>query len=183
MIFKISLPKNLQKYWRFLLKLLLVFAKIEVITLVFEKIAHLFAKNWQKSQKIVIITSAPGHFDFFFHFPVSQLHEIGGQRPLEPEPATLSRTEPWRPLGPLRRSVVRSLQSRFRKSFSYCINECIFCARFANVVAHVEVKVMCLCLSGYGFRQLLLRVLFVHAITLFLCTIKRCPNVEYTFNH
>jgi hypothetical protein len=36
--------------------------------LVFEKSAHLFAKNWQKSQKIVIITSAPGHFEFDFFF-------------------------------------------------------------------------------------------------------------------
>jgi hypothetical protein len=30
-----------------------------IITLVFEKNANLFAKNWQKSQKIVIITSTP----------------------------------------------------------------------------------------------------------------------------
>jgi hypothetical protein len=41
----------------FLLKLLQVFAKIVIITLVFEKNANFFAKNWQKSQKIVIITS------------------------------------------------------------------------------------------------------------------------------
>jgi hypothetical protein len=31
-----------------------------IITLVFEKNAILFAKNWQKTQKIVIITSTPG---------------------------------------------------------------------------------------------------------------------------
>jgi hypothetical protein len=44
----------------FLLKLLLVFAKKLTITLVFEKNANCFAENWQKSQKIMIITSAPG---------------------------------------------------------------------------------------------------------------------------
>jgi hypothetical protein len=43
-----------------LLKQLLVFAKIEIITLVFEKNANFFAENWQKSPKIVIITSTPG---------------------------------------------------------------------------------------------------------------------------
>jgi hypothetical protein len=42
------------------LKLLLVFAKILNITLVFEKNANFFAKNCRKSQKIVIITSTPG---------------------------------------------------------------------------------------------------------------------------
>jgi hypothetical protein len=31
------------------------------MTLVFEKNANFFAENWQKSQKIVIITSTPGH--------------------------------------------------------------------------------------------------------------------------
>jgi hypothetical protein len=34
-----------------------------IITLVFEKSANFFAENWQKSQKIVIITSTPGHPD------------------------------------------------------------------------------------------------------------------------
>jgi hypothetical protein len=43
-----------------LLKLLLVFAEIVIITSVFEKNANFFAENWQKSQKIVIITSTPG---------------------------------------------------------------------------------------------------------------------------
>jgi hypothetical protein len=32
-----------------------------IITLVFEKNANFFAENCQKSQKIVIITSTPGH--------------------------------------------------------------------------------------------------------------------------
>jgi hypothetical protein len=44
---------------RFLLKLLFVFAKVVIITLVFESNAKFFAKNWQKLQKIVIITSTP----------------------------------------------------------------------------------------------------------------------------
>jgi hypothetical protein len=34
------------------------------ITLVFEKNANFFAKNWQKLQKIVILTSTPGMEDF-----------------------------------------------------------------------------------------------------------------------
>jgi hypothetical protein len=34
--------------------------KFFIITLVFEKNANFFAENWQKSQKIVIITSTPG---------------------------------------------------------------------------------------------------------------------------
>jgi hypothetical protein len=42
--------------------LLLVFAKIVIITLVFEKNTNFFAENWQKSQKIVIITSTPDEF-------------------------------------------------------------------------------------------------------------------------
>jgi hypothetical protein len=60
MIFEISSPKKFAKNRRFLLKLLLVFAKIVIITLVFEKYANFIAENWQKSQKIVIITSTPG---------------------------------------------------------------------------------------------------------------------------
>jgi hypothetical protein len=35
--------------------------KILIITLVFEKNANFFAENCQKSQKMVIITSTPGH--------------------------------------------------------------------------------------------------------------------------
>jgi hypothetical protein len=34
--------------------------KILIITLAFEKNANFFAENWEKSQKIVIITSTPG---------------------------------------------------------------------------------------------------------------------------
>jgi hypothetical protein len=43
----------------FLLKLLLFFCINLIKDLVFEKNANFFAKNWQKSQKIVIITSTP----------------------------------------------------------------------------------------------------------------------------
>jgi hypothetical protein len=37
------------------------FCKTLIITLVFEKNANFFAKNWRKSQNNVIITSTPGH--------------------------------------------------------------------------------------------------------------------------
>jgi hypothetical protein len=60
MIFKIFWPKNLAKNWRFLLKTKLNYAKIVIIILVFDKNANFLAENWQKSQKIVIITSTPG---------------------------------------------------------------------------------------------------------------------------
>jgi hypothetical protein len=40
------------------------FCKNVIITLVFEKNATFFAENWQKSQKIVIKTSTPGHSAF-----------------------------------------------------------------------------------------------------------------------
>jgi hypothetical protein len=38
--------------------------KILIITLVFEKNANFFAEDWQKSQKIVIITSTPDWANF-----------------------------------------------------------------------------------------------------------------------
>jgi hypothetical protein len=44
-----------------------------VITLVFEKNANFFAENCQKSQKIVIITSTPGHVKPFFPFSVDEI--------------------------------------------------------------------------------------------------------------
>jgi hypothetical protein len=59
MIFEIFSPKHLAKKLAFLLQLLLVFAKIVIITLVFEKSANFLAENWEKSQKLVIITSTP----------------------------------------------------------------------------------------------------------------------------
>jgi hypothetical protein len=39
-----------------------------IITLVFKKNANFFSENWEKSQKIVIITSTPGIFWFSFNF-------------------------------------------------------------------------------------------------------------------
>jgi hypothetical protein len=46
----------------FWLKTKLKYAKILIITLVFEKNANFFTENRQKSQKIVIITSTPDEF-------------------------------------------------------------------------------------------------------------------------
>jgi hypothetical protein len=43
------LTQNKAKFWKKL-----------IITLVFEKNANFFAENWEKSQKIMIITSTPG---------------------------------------------------------------------------------------------------------------------------
>jgi hypothetical protein len=43
--FKYFRRKVWRKYWRFLLKLLLVFAKIVIITLVFEKNANFFCRK------------------------------------------------------------------------------------------------------------------------------------------
>jgi predicted sugar kinase len=60
MIFNIFSPKNLAKILAFFARTTAsFFVKILIITLVFEKNANLFAENWQKSQKIVIITSTP----------------------------------------------------------------------------------------------------------------------------
>jgi hypothetical protein len=42
-----------------------IFGKNLIITLVFEKNAIFFAENWQKSQKIVIITSTPVRCHFW----------------------------------------------------------------------------------------------------------------------
>jgi hypothetical protein len=48
--------------------------KILTITLVFEQKAIFFAQNWQKSQKIVIITSVPGRPE---RGPQSSMHDLG----------------------------------------------------------------------------------------------------------
>jgi hypothetical protein len=63
MIFKIFSPKNFAKKSAFLTQKKLNFEKKLIITLVFKKNANFFAENWEKSQKIVIITSTPGHPD------------------------------------------------------------------------------------------------------------------------
>jgi hypothetical protein len=63
MIFKYFRRKKLRKNWRFLTPNKAKLCKILITTLVFEKNANFFAENWQKSQKIVMITSTPGHSD------------------------------------------------------------------------------------------------------------------------
>jgi hypothetical protein len=59
MILKIFSPKNSAKKLAFLTQNEAELCKILLITLVYEKSAKFFAENWQKSQKIVIITSTP----------------------------------------------------------------------------------------------------------------------------
>jgi hypothetical protein len=57
--FKYFRWKILRKNLRFWLKTKLIFLKKLIITLVFKKNANFLAENWEKSQKIVIITSSP----------------------------------------------------------------------------------------------------------------------------
>jgi hypothetical protein len=57
--FYIFSPKNLAKILAFLAQSTASFCKKLIITSVFEKNANFLAENWQKSQKIVIITSTP----------------------------------------------------------------------------------------------------------------------------
>jgi hypothetical protein len=64
MILKIFSPKNLAKILAFFAQNTASFCKNFIITLVFEKNANIFAGNWQKSQKIVIITSTPDWVNF-----------------------------------------------------------------------------------------------------------------------
>jgi hypothetical protein len=61
MILKIFSPKNLAKKLAFFAQNKAEICKNWIITLCFflEK-RYFFAENWQKSQKIVIITSTPG---------------------------------------------------------------------------------------------------------------------------
>jgi vacuolar-type H+-ATPase subunit F/Vma7 len=59
MIFKIFSPKKLQKM-AFLTQNKAKICKILIITLVLANQLQNFGKHWQKSQKIVIITSTPG---------------------------------------------------------------------------------------------------------------------------
>jgi purine nucleoside permease len=63
MIFQIFLPKNLAKMLAFFAQDTAIFLRKLIITSVFDKNANFFSENWQKSQKIVIITSTPGHPD------------------------------------------------------------------------------------------------------------------------
>jgi hypothetical protein len=59
MIRKTFSPKNFAKILAFFAQTA-TFCKNLITTLVSEKNANFFAENWRKSQKIVIITSAPG---------------------------------------------------------------------------------------------------------------------------
>jgi hypothetical protein len=59
MIFKIFSPKNLAKKLAFFADTTASFCKNSIRTLDFEKKTPFFAENWQKSQKLVIITSTP----------------------------------------------------------------------------------------------------------------------------
>jgi hypothetical protein len=61
MILNIFSPKNLAKILPFFAQTNASICKILIVTLVFEKNVDFFAEYWQKSQKIVIITSTPGH--------------------------------------------------------------------------------------------------------------------------
>jgi hypothetical protein len=60
MIFKNIFAEKNAKKLAFLTQKKAKLCKFLIITLVFEKNANFFAENWQKSQKIVIITSTPG---------------------------------------------------------------------------------------------------------------------------
>jgi hypothetical protein len=60
MIFKIFSPKSSAEKIGVLTQNKAKLCKILIITLVFEKNAIFFAEIWQKSQKIVILTSTPG---------------------------------------------------------------------------------------------------------------------------
>jgi hypothetical protein len=60
MILNIFSPKNLAKILAFFAQTTASFCKNMIVTLLVEKNANFFAENWQKSQKIVIITSTPG---------------------------------------------------------------------------------------------------------------------------
>jgi hypothetical protein len=64
MIFFNIFAKKSAKKMAFLTQNKVKLCKILIITLVFEKNANFFAKNWQKSQKIVIITSTPDWANF-----------------------------------------------------------------------------------------------------------------------
>jgi hypothetical protein len=59
MILKIFLPKNLAKILAFFAQTADNFCKNLIV---FEKNANFFAENWQKSQKIVIITLTLGSY-------------------------------------------------------------------------------------------------------------------------
>jgi hypothetical protein len=73
MIFSIFSPINSAKKMAFLTQNKAKLCKNWIITLVFEKNANFFAENCQKSQKIVIIISVPGHPDSNLTFILKHL--------------------------------------------------------------------------------------------------------------
>jgi hypothetical protein len=64
MIFEIFSPKKLATKLVFLTLNKDKLSKNLIITLVFEKNANFFVENWQKLQKIVIITLVPSHMQY-----------------------------------------------------------------------------------------------------------------------
>jgi hypothetical protein len=68
MIFKNIFAKKIAKKFAFLTQSKAKLCKILIITMVFEKNAVFFAENWQKSQKIVIVTSTPDTFTTLLTF-------------------------------------------------------------------------------------------------------------------
>jgi hypothetical protein len=74
MILKIFSPKNLTKKMALFVQTIASFCKDLIITLVFEKNAIIFAENWQKSLKIVIITSTPDKVMFCIFVPVRYVY-------------------------------------------------------------------------------------------------------------
>jgi hypothetical protein len=66
------------------------FAEKVIITLVFKKNAIFFAENWQKSQKIVIITSVPGWAIFWSTFKTPSGHPV-----FEPFSQDAAETKVW----------------------------------------------------------------------------------------
>jgi uncharacterized membrane-anchored protein len=68
--------ENLAKIFAFFAQTTVSFCKNVIITLFFEKNAIFFAKNRQKSQKIVIITSTPGFPDGMFSYQNTNLGNV-----------------------------------------------------------------------------------------------------------
>jgi hypothetical protein len=77
MILKRFLLKNFAKKLAFCAENKAKLCKNWIITLVFEKNAIFIAENWQKSQKIVIITSTPDFNSNFFKIHLFAGDELG----------------------------------------------------------------------------------------------------------
>jgi hypothetical protein len=79
MILEIFSPKKLAKILAFFAQTAVSFCKIVIKTLVFEKSANFFTENWQKMQKIVIITSTSdaNPATFLFTTTTQALYVVG----------------------------------------------------------------------------------------------------------